>query len=204
MKPESFVHVVDDNQAVRESLQLFLKSTGLKVQTHESAERFLQVIDLAAPGCLIVDIRMPGMSGLELQSVLNDRGCQLPVIMITGHGDIPMAVRAMQAGAVDFLEKPYDNKVLLERIRHAFRLIAEKEQKKADLLQATQRIGKLTPREREVMDLLVKGRQNKDIAADLGISVRTAEVHRANIMKKLHAKSLSDVVRIALSGEAVT
>jgi len=198
MAVQPIVHVVDDDRAVRDSLSFLMKSVGFESMAYDSAEAFLAKADLNRPGCLIVDIRMQGMSGLELQQLLNERSSKLPVIIITGHGDVPMAVQAMKAGAVDFLEKPYDNQLLIARIRQCLQQISKEQDKENRVAKEKSRLAQLTPRELEVMKLLVAGKHNKAIADDLDISVRTAEAHRAKVMKKLHADSLSDIVRIAL------
>ena len=198
MAVQPIIHVVDDDRAVRDSLSFLMKSVGFESMAYDSAEAFLAKADLNRPGCLIVDIRMQGMSGLELQQLLNERSSKLPVIIITGHGDVPMAVQAMKAGAVDFLEKPYDNQLLIARIRQCLQQISKEQDEENRVTKAKSRLAQLTPRELEVMKLLVAGKHNKAIADDLDISVRTAEAHRAKVMKKLHADSLSDIVRIAL------
>ena len=198
MAVQPIVHIVDDDRAVRDSLSFLMKSVGFESMAYDSAEAFLEKADLNRPGCLIVDIRMQGMSGLELQQLLNERSSKLPVMIITGHGDVPLAVQAMKAGAVDFLEKPYDNQLLIARIRQCLQQISEEEDKENRVAKAKSRLAQLTPRELEVMNLLVAGKHNKAIADDLDISVRTAEAHRAKVMKKLHADSLSDIVRVAL------
>jgi two-component system response regulator FixJ len=198
MAVQPIVHVVDDDRAVRDSLSFLMKSVGFESMAYDSAEAFLAKADLNRPGCLIVDIRMQGMSGLELQQLLNERSSKLPVIIITGHGDVPMAVQAMKAGAVDFLEKPYDNQLLIARIRQSLQQISKEQDKENRVAKEKSRLAQLTPRELEVMKLLVAGKHNKAIADDLDISVRTAEAHRAKVMKKLHADSLSDIVQVAL------
>lgn len=198
MQSEAIVHIVDDDKAIRDSLSLLMKSIGFESRSYNSAEMFLEQAELDAPGCLVVDIRMQGMSGLELQKLLNEKGINLPVIIITGHGDVPMAVQAMQAGAVDFLEKPYDNDILVTRIKQCLSDVTKIQDKSRIIAEANARLSRLTPREREVMNLLVAGKHNKIIAKELNISVRTAEAHRAKVMKKLHAESLSDIVRLAL------
>ena len=198
MKSKAIVHIVDDDKAIRDSLEILMKSVGFESKSYDSAEMFLDEADLYAPGCLVVDIRMQGMSGLELQQVLKDKDSKLPVIIITGHGDVPMAVQAMQAGAIDFLEKPYDNNLLLSRIKHSLAVVTESQDKLRFSADAKARLSRLTPREREVMNLLVAGKHNKVIAKELAISVRTAEAHRAKVMKKLRAESLSDIVRLAM------
>lgn len=198
MQSEAIVHIVDDDKAIRDSLTLLMKSVGFESKSYDSAEMYLNEADLYAPGCLIADIRMRGKSGLELQQLLNDKGIKMPVIIITGHGDVPVAVQAMKAGAIDFLEKPYDNEVLVTRIKQCLSEVSKSQDKSRIIAEAKTYLSRLTPREREVMNLLVAGKHNKIIAKELNISVRTAEAHRAKVMKKLHAESLSDIVRLAL------
>ncbi len=199
MTPELTVYVVDDDAAIRDALRLLLKSSGMRVETCASAEEFLGACRPPLSGCLLVDVRMPGMSGLELQEALATHGVRLPVIVITGHGDVAMAVRAMKAGAVDFIEKPFDNAALLECLRNALARAANAHQHEMKSAEVAAHLALLTQREREVMQLLIAGKSNKVIAADLAISARTVEVHRARIMEKLKARSLADVVRIALA-----
>jgi len=191
------IHIVDDNCAVRESLKMVIHSADYDAITYASSEDFLEKFSPGSPGCLLLDVRMPGMSGLELQALLPKLHIHLPVIILTGYGDIPTAVRAMKAGAVDFIEKPYNHEELLNRIHECVHK-QEARQRLEKHLHGINRIDQLTPREREVMDLLVDGKINKVIAAELGISTRTVEAHRANLMEKLQAKSLSDVVRISV------
>ena len=198
MQSQPIVHIVDDDSAIRDSLSFLMKSVGFESKVYASAETFLNQADFDKPGCLVVDVRMRGMSGLELQQVLNEKNSKLPVIVITGHGDIPMAVQAMQVGAVDFLEKPYDNQILIARIRQCLEEVTKEQDKESRIAEAKARLTQLTPRELEVLNLLVAGKHNKIIANELNISVRTAEAHRAKVMKKLRADSLSDIVRIAL------
>lgn len=198
MESEPIIYIVDDDKAIRDSLALLMKSIGYDTKPYDSAEIFLNEADLYAPGCLIVDIRMQGISGLELQQLLNNKGIKMPVIIITGHGDVPMAVQAMKAGAIDFLEKPYDNELLVTRIKQCLSEVSKSQDKSRIIAEAKTRMSRLTPREQEVMNLLVAGKHNKIIAKELNISVRTAEAHRAKVMKKLHADSLSDIVRLAL------
>lgn len=198
MQSEAIVHIVDDDKAIRDSLTLLMKSVGFESKSYDSAEMYLNEADLYAPGCLIADIRMRGKSGLELQQLLNDKGIKMPVIIITGHGDVPVAVQAMKAGAIDFLEKPYDNELLVTRIKQCLSEVSKSQDKSRIIAEAKTYLSRLTPREREVMNLLVAGKHNKIIAKELNISVRTAEAHRAKVMKKLHAESLSDIVRLAL------
>jgi RNA polymerase sigma factor (sigma-70 family) len=196
------VYVVDDDEAVRDSLQWLLEASAYRVQTYDSAEAFLAGFDPAAIACLILDVRMPGMSGLELQDELLARKCNLPIIFITGHGDVPMAVSTMKKGAVDFIEKPFDQtalKALVERMLAQAReaaAAAERQRLNAALL------ARLTPREQQVLERIVAGRLNKQIADDLGISIKTVEAHRANIMDKLRANTVADLMRVALAGGA--
>ena len=195
------IHVVDDDEAIRDSLRLLLEASGLAVQTHASPTAFLQ----AAPGlagCVLTDVRMPAMDGLELQRQLNERGVRLPVIVMTGQGDVPLAVRAMQAGAVDFLEKPLDGDRLLEAVRRALDENRRRQEARATAAEAQSRLAALTPREREVLDLLVTGLSNKAVGNELGASPRTIEVHRSRILEKLQARSLPELVRLVLAAEA--
>jgi len=197
------VFVVDDDEAVRGSLKLLLKTLSLPVQAYASAQEFLASFDPRRSGCLVLDIRMPGMSGLELQEELNTRGAMLPIIFITGHGDVPMAVEAMQRGAMDFLQKPFRDQDLLDRINKAL----EKDRAGRELLgnreRIQARIAELTPREREVMTLVTQGKANKVIAGDLQLSQRTVEIHRAHVMEKMGANSLAHLVRMAVdAGQA--
>ena len=196
--PVETVIVVDADDAVRASLRLLLKSVGLEVQTYASASEFLSSYNAQQPGCLVLDVRMPGLSGMELQEQLNLQGAIIPVIFVTGHGDVPMAVEAMQHGAFDFLQKPFRDQELLDRIQRA--LVRDRENR-VQLLQKDQirtRLGSLTPREREVLQLMTRGRPNKLMAADLGLSQRTIEIHRARVMEKMHASSLAQLVRMTL------
>ncbi|KPK38954.1 MAG: hypothetical protein AMJ69_06970 [Gammaproteobacteria bacterium SG8_47] len=192
------IFIVDDDAAIRDSLQLLLKSAGLNVVCYESAELFLEAYDTELRGCLVLDVRMPGMSGLELQRALNERNSQLPVIIMTGHGDVPMAVDAMKAGATDFIEKPFSDEDLLTRLQSSIERQQRQLAEHANDIELLQRLSLLTPREREVMDLLAEGKLNKVVAAELDISPRTVEVHRARIMEKLRVKSLADIVRVSL------
>ena len=190
------IFVVDDDDAVRDSLSDLIDSVGLEVATYPSAHKFLEVYDNAQRGCLVLDIRMPGMSGLELQERLNERGSTLPIVFITGHGDVPMAVEAMKRGAVDFIQKPFRDQELLDRINLALeqnRRRRAAEDTKQDIVQ---RISSLTRREREVMEMVIKGKANKVIAIDLGLSQRTVEVHRAHVMDKMKARTLAELVRM--------
>lgn len=198
MSSVSAIHVVDDDAAVRDSLQFLLEASGFVVQTHASATAFL----VAAPGlagCVLTDVRMPAMDGLELQRQLNARGVRLPVIVMTAQGDIPVAVQAMKAGAVDFLEKPLDADRLLDAVNRALQASQRLQEARSTSADAMGRLATLTPREREVLDLLVTGLPNKAIANELGASPRTIEVHRAHILEKLQARSLPELVRLVLA-----
>jgi two-component system response regulator FixJ len=192
------VHVIDDDADVRQSLAFLLSAAGLAVRVHESALAFLETLPDVRDGCVVTDIRMPGMDGLELQRRLGEHKVHLPVIVMTGHGDVPMAVEAMKAGAVDFIEKPFDDEVLLSAIRAALNRQARDSERDARAAAVQERIGRLSEREREVLDRLVAGKANKVIAYELGISPRTVEVYRANVMTKMQADSLSELVRMAL------
>jgi two-component system response regulator FixJ len=195
------VFIVDDDEAVRNSLRLLVKSVGLTATALASAQEFLASYDPLQPGCLVLDVRMPGMSGLELQQRLNLRGAVIPVIFITGHGDVPMAVAAMQQGAFDFLQKPFRDQDLMDRIQRAL----EKDRGNRAELGARSRIREqhetLTPREREVLALVTSGKANKVMAADLGLSQRTIEIHRARVMEKMGASSLAQLVRMVMDLE---
>jgi two-component system response regulator FixJ len=188
------VVVIDDDEAVLDSLEALLAAEGLSASTFNSARAFLEDREVGLPACLVTDVRMPDMDGLELLATLKRRGPLPPVIVITGHGDVPMAVRAMKLGARDFIEKPFDPDVLVAGIRDA--LMAPPEQRSGDA-QISRRVGALTPREREVLEQLVIGRPNKAIARTLGISPRTVEIHRARVMEKMQADSLAQLVRMA-------
>jgi FixJ family two-component response regulator len=195
------VFVVDDDEAIRDSLQMLLASVGLKSAGFASAQEFLADYDPSQPGCLVLDVRMPGMSGIELQQRLVDMKSMLPVIFITGHGDVPMAVHAMRAGAVDFVQKPFSEQSLLDRIQQAL----ERDTRSRALLvsrdKILQRIATLTPREKQVMDRVVSGEANKVIAIELGVSERTVEIHRARVMRKMEAESLPHLVRMTIHAE---
>jgi len=195
------VFVVDDDEAVRESLALLLRSVELAAATFSSAHEFLGSYDPAAPGCLILDVRLPGMSGLELQQRLADDGADLPIVFITGHGDVPMAVRAMRSGAVDFLQKPFSDQDLLDRVQQALAEQSQRRQQRASKAVIAQRIRSLTPREHEVMELIVEGHANKIIANRLGTSQRTVEVHRASVMRKMQADSVARLVHLVFAAD---
>lgn len=193
------VYVVEDDEAVRDSLELLLKSDGKPVKTYENAGSFLADYSDQMAGCIVLDIRMPGMDGMELQKKLNDKHSILPIIFVTGHGDVPMAVDAMKEGAVDFIQKPYREEALLEKIEAA--LEQDREQRKSldERQEIVRRIKSLTPREREIMDRMIAGQANKVIAIELEISQRTVEIHRSRVMHKMGTHSLAHLVRMVLS-----
>jgi two-component system, LuxR family, response regulator FixJ len=198
MSSDAIVHVIDDDDAARDSLEFLLRSAKLEVRTYESAKDFLNVLSDVKFGCVITDVRMPEVSGIDLLRKLRERDIGIPVIVITGHGDVPLAVEAMRIGAADFLEKPYDDDVLLASVRSALghgQRAATETAEKADL---QGRLVTLSTREREVLEGLVAGHPNKIIAFNLGISPRTVEIYRANVMTKMKANSLSELVRMAL------
>ncbi len=192
------VHVIDDDEALRDSLTFLLSTAGLQVQTHASATAFLAVLPNADLTCIVTDIRMPGMSGIDLLRRLKELGLSVPVIVVTGHGDVPLAVEAMKFGAADFLEKPFDDDILLASVRSALRQQAGEIKRQTERAEIDSRLAALSPRERDVLGGLVAGHANKQIAFDLGISPRTVEIYRANLMDKMKAGSLSDLVRMAL------
>ncbi len=196
------VFVVDDDEGVRNSLRFLLKSVGLHTQTLASATEFLDSYKPSQPGCLVLDVRMPGMSGLELQQQLNLRGAVIPVIFITGHGDIPMAVEAMQQGAFDFLQKPFRDQDLIDRIQRALERDGRNRAALDQHAKIRERLDSLTPREREVLALMTRGKPNKIMAAELGVSQRTVEIHRARVMEKSGAASLAQLVRMVMDLEA--
>lgn len=199
MPSDATVYIVDNDEAVRDSLAALLATHGWQTETFDSAAAFLARYRGGSPGCLLLDVRMPGMTGLELQQVLAAQRVLLPVIIITGHGDIPMAVKAMKLGAVDFLEKPFSNDALLHTIEQALAVAQQGERVEATKAEAAACLAQLTAREREVLTHLVRGHANKVIASDLGISPRTVEVYRGRVMEKMHADSLSHLVRLALA-----
>ena len=198
---DEIVFVVDDDADARESLCALLESAGVASEAHESARAFLGAYQPGRPGCLIADIRMPDMDGLELQEELNRRNAGLPVIVVTGHADVPLAVRAMKAGAVDLIEKPYDDELLLASVRRALAKAHGAREHAAAIEAAKTRIASLSARERQVLELLVAGQPNKIIAFELDISPRTVEIHRAHVMEKMEAHSLAHLVRMVLEVE---
>ncbi|EIC21700.1 response regulator FixJ [Thiorhodovibrio frisius] len=198
MSDEHWVYVVDDDEAMRESLQWLIESDGMRVRTFGSADAFLSACEPGWSGCLLLDVRMPGMSGLELQAYLSRRSICLPVIVITGHGDVAMAVRAMKAGALDFIEKPFNDDALLGSIRRALETDDRDRVQRSARSEIQSRMTDLTPREHEVMDMVVEGQSNREIATALSVSIKTVEVHRARVMDKMQADSLADLVRMAI------
>lgn len=200
-QPAPTVFVVDDDEGVRNSLRFLLKSVGLQTHALASAAEFLDGYKPSQPGCLVLDVRMPGMSGLELQQQLNLRGAVIPVIFITGHGDIPMAVEAMQQGAFDFLQKPFRDQDLIDRIQRALERDARNRAALEEHARIRTRLDSLTPREREVLALMTRGKPNKIMAAELGVSQRTVEIHRARVMEKSGAASLAQLVRMVMDLE---
>jgi two-component system response regulator FixJ len=200
---ESTVHVIDDDEALRDSLTFLLRTARLDVQSYPSAAAFLEALPEANLSCVITDVRMPGLSGIDLLRRLRERKISVPVIVITGHGDIPLAVEAMKIGAIDFLEKPFDDEVLIASVKAALRQKEGEAKRHGERAEIEGRLAALSNREREVLGGLVAGRANKQIAFDLGISPRTVEIYRANLMSKMQAGSLSDLVRMALIAEIV-
>jgi len=199
MAEVALVHVIDDDEAMRESLSLLLESAGLSVQTYASATAFLAALPNLDVGCVLTDVQMPGLNGLELQRRLTKLGIRLPVIVMTGHGDVPIAVEALKAGAADFLEKPFVQ--LLAVVSSALAASEQTHDEAIAMARIAERLASLTPREREVLGHLVTGHPNKTIAYDLGASPRTIEVHRARVMEKMRARSLSELVRMAIAAE---
>jgi two-component system response regulator FixJ len=197
------VHVIDDDAAARDSLSFLLSSADINVATHESARSFLKLLPQLDVGCVVTDVRMPEMTGIEMLREIRSRGLTFPVIVITGHGDIPLAVSAMRLGAADFLEKPFDDATVLAAVKAAISRQAQVGKVEAEKSEIRQRLGTLSERERQVLEGLVGGSPNKTIAFDLGISPRTVEIYRANLMTKMNARTLSDLVRMALLADAV-
>ena len=199
MSSEAVTHVIDDDEAVRQSIEFLLRAAKMKVRTYESAGAFLAAVPGIASGCIVTDVRMPEMSGIELLRRLKELRVALPVIVITGHGDVPLAVEAMKAGAADFIEKPFDDDAILGAIRAALADSASGGRRSAERAEIDERLESLSQRERQVLEGLVAGQPNKIIAHNLGISPRTVEIYRANVMSKMKAPSLSDLVRMALT-----
>lgn len=199
MADKKLIHIVDDEDAIRRSASFMLKTSGYAVETWSSGVAFLKEVRHAEHGCVLLDVRMPGVDGLEVQKILVERGVTMPVIILTGHGDVSIAVRAMKMGAVEFIEKPFEKSVLVGAIEAAFERNAAAESASVRAAEAQMILGALTLREREVLEGLAQGLPNKTIAYDLGISPRTVEVHRANVMLKLNVRSLSDALRIAFA-----
>lgn len=199
MPREPTIYAIDDDEAVRQSLEFLLKSAGITVRGFESAKAFLDILAEVDGGCVLTDVRMPGMTGIDLLKHLRAKRADLPVIVITGHGDVALAVEAMKVGAFDFLEKPFDDEMLIAAVRAALSRDADTAKRKAGLGVIQQKLAGLSTREQQVLEGLVAGKANKVIAFDLGISPRTVEIYRANVMTKLEAKSLSDLVRMAIT-----
>jgi FixJ family two-component response regulator len=199
-EPPPTVFIVDDDPAVRESMTMLMASAGLSARGFASGRDFLDSYDATTPGCLVLDVRMPGMSGIELQEALDGMGATLPIIFLTAYADVPTAVGALRAGAVDFLQKPVEADQLLGRVQDALRLDALERPRRSDAERARQRLDSLTPREREVLHMVLAGLTNKAVAKSLGLSRRTVETHRANIMRKTGATSLPELIRLATSG----
>jgi two-component system response regulator FixJ len=199
MQPEPIIYVIDDDEAVRQSLEFLLKTAGIAVRGFESAKAFLDILPQVESGCVITDVRMPEITGIDLLRRVKETHPDLPVVVITGHGDIALAVEAMKIGAVDFLEKPFDDDHLLGAVRSALNQEADTAKRKAEVAEIHDKLAALSNRERQVLEGLVAGKANKNIAFDLGISPRTVEIYRANLMTKMTANSLSDLVRMAMT-----
>jgi two-component system response regulator FixJ len=199
MNNQTTVFVVDDDQAMRNSLKWLIESVGMQVETYASADDFIRNYYPGRAGCLLLDVRMPGMSGLELQEQFIHQQIKIPIIIITGHGDVPMAVRAMKAGAVDFIEKPFNDELLLESIRNALTLDQEQRVMQSERAEIAARLAQLTPREHEVMEMVTSGKANKEIAIALGVSAKTVEAHRARVMEKMEATSLAELVKMVIA-----
>lgn len=193
------IYLVDDDDAVRRSAGFLLKTAGFAVESYASGVEFLKDVATLEPGCILLDVRMPVMDGLEVQRALGERGITFPVIVLTGHGDVNVAVSAMKAGAIDFIEKPFEKAVLLAALEEGFAQIERSDRNRARAAEAATRLNVLTTREHDVLEGLVRGHPNKTIAYDLGISARTVEIHRANLMTKLNVRSLSEALRIAFA-----
>ncbi|GIW74608.1 MAG: DNA-binding response regulator [Phycisphaerales bacterium] len=193
------VFVIDDDPSMRDSLRWLIESVGYAVQVYKNADEFMEQFQADVPGCLVLDVRMPGTSGMELLETLKNRGVQVPIIIISGHGDVPMAVQALKRGAMDFLEKPFRDQELLEQIAKAIEADRARRRQAQSIASIQERLATLTPREREVMDLVVDGYANKQVAARLGLSEKTIEVHRSRVMKKMRARTLPCLVKMAIA-----
>jgi RNA polymerase sigma factor (sigma-70 family) len=198
------VYVVDDDAGMRNSLRWLLESTGVRVETFPDADAFLEGVRHEGPTCLVLDVRMPGMSGLDLQAALAERGITIPTIILTGHAEVPMAVRAVKAGAIDFIEKPFSDQLLLDRVRQGIEMDRQDRECRARRDEVLRRVAQLTQREREVLDLVVAGKPNKEIAVRLGLSPKTVEVHRSHVMEKMQATSVAELVRLVLFVQAAS
>lgn len=198
MQPDPVIYVIDDDEAVRQSIEFLLKTVGITVRGFDSAKAFFEVLPEIEHGCVVTDVRMPEITGIDVLREVSEKKPDLPVIIITGHGDVPLAVEAMKLGAVDFLEKPFDDDLLIESVRSALSRDADTAKRKAEVAEINDKLNALSKREREVLEGLVAGKPNKTIAFDLGISPRTVEIYRANLMTKMSANSLSDLVRMAM------
>jgi len=203
MSAEPIVFLIDDDDGVRRSLDALLRSNGLKTAAFASARDFLAQFDPDAAGCLVPDVRLPGMSGIELLQKLRMQNCHMPVIVITGHGDVPLAVEAMKGGAVDFIEKPFRDHVLLTAVRRALKLADEDHEQRIATREIWTRLMTLTPREHQVLDMVVAGKANKVIAIDLDLSIKTVEFHRAHVMEKMRVDSLAELVQMVLLASKV-
>ena len=201
MKTDPTISVVDDDAGVRNSLRWLIESAGFRVAAYAGAKEFRKEFDRETPGCLVLDVRLSGHSGLDLQQQLTAEGIGIPVIMITGHGDVPTAVRAMRNGALDFIEKPFDDKLLLDRVRQAVELDIRNRAERAKCAEIVARLALLTLREREVLERVVDGRANREIAEELGISTKTVEAHRAHLMEKMRAESIAGLVQLVRSAD---
>jgi two-component system response regulator FixJ len=198
---DAVVHVVDDEDDVRDAVGMLLESVGLPAATYASAAEFLETCDGTRPGCVVLDVRLPGMNGLAAQEAMADAGIGLPVVFISGHGDIPMAVRAVQAGALDFLEKPFSDQDLLDCVHRALELDAQQRRSREAEAEVERNLDALTPREREVLEKLLEGKVNKVIARELDVSTRTVEIHRSRVLHKMGVANVSQLVRLVLSSE---
>lgn len=192
------VYLVDDDHDIRDAVRLLLQSVGLSLRSFATAQEFLSAYEPGAGGVLLLDVRMPGMSGLELQQRLRERGDMIPIIIISAHGDVPMTVRAIKAGAIDFVEKPFNEQTLLDRIQEGLDLDQRRRLTQSEMTQVTENMEELTPREKQVMNLLVSGIANKDIAEKLDISRKTLDIHRSKVLQKMKAETVADLVRMVL------